>query len=122
LALSGPFYEWLLYAAHNNRFERFTVFRPPALPEVSDLPFAISHCSNPDLKQVCEVSVFTLIPTKQKDSQHSVRNGKWQMENTKLEDEALFGAKLPTKSESSRGCQKVNGIGRLARRTVRIPK
>jgi hypothetical protein len=37
LALSGPFYEGLLYAAHNNRFERFTVFRPPALPEVGDL-------------------------------------------------------------------------------------
>jgi hypothetical protein len=36
LALSGTLYEGLLYAAHNNRFERFTVFRPPALPEVGD--------------------------------------------------------------------------------------
>jgi hypothetical protein len=26
----------MLNAAHNERFERFTVFRPPALPEVGD--------------------------------------------------------------------------------------
>jgi hypothetical protein len=52
LALSGPFYEGLLYAAHNNRFERFTVFRPPALPEVSDSPVMI------DLQIVIVLSIL----------------------------------------------------------------
>jgi hypothetical protein len=46
LALSGPFYEGLLYAAHNNRFERFTVFRPPALPGSVICPTGIMSVSN----------------------------------------------------------------------------
>ena len=37
LALAGPFPDLSLCATYEYRFERFTVFKPPALPEVSDL-------------------------------------------------------------------------------------
>jgi hypothetical protein len=41
LALSGPFMKAPPRAAHDNRFERLTFFRPPALPEVSDVEVLI---------------------------------------------------------------------------------